>query len=123
MTLPDEAGRTRAEADNTVTNLPEAASELLEQARDSRAGRAARTLVPGAHTPMKQTLLALTAGETLAEHSSPTAAALQVLIGRVRVVGGEEELYLDVGDHAPIPPVRHHVDAIDDAVMLLTVTQ
>lgn len=123
MTLPNEAGRTTAEADPTVTNLPKAAAELLEQARSSRAGRAGRTLVPGAHTPLKQTLLALTTGETLAEHSSPTAAALQVLIGRVRVVVGEEELYLDAGDHAPIPPARHHVDSIDDAVMLLTVTQ
>lgn len=118
-----DAGRGPAGAPNDVTNLSSAAAELLDQARGSNAGRAARTLIPGGGAPLKQTLLALVAGQSLAEHDPPTAAALQVLAGRVRLVSGGEELYLGAGDHAPIPPVRHHLDCVDDAVVLLTVTQ
>ncbi len=91
------------------TCLPEAAAELLGQARDGRAGRAARTLLPGAHAALKQTLLALVSGQSLAEHNTPTAAALQVLTGRVRVVAGEHELELAEGDHAVVPAARHSV--------------
>ena len=117
-----DAGRGPAGAPHEVTSLPAAAAELLEQARGSRAGRAARTLIPGAHAPLKQTLFALVAGQSLAEHDTPTAAALQVLLGRVRLVAAGDELYLGAGDYAPIPPVRHQVDSVDDAVVLLTVT-
>ena len=123
MTHLRKAGRTTTSTTRDVTSLSKAATELLEQARGTTAGRAARTLIPGAHSPLKQTLLALTTGQTLAEHSSPTAAVVQVLTGRVRIVGHEEELTLGAGDHAAIPPERHRVDSIDDAVMLLTVTQ
>lgn len=116
------AGRGPAGAPHKVTNLPAAATELLEEARNSRAGRAARTLIPGAHSPLKQTLLALIEGQVLAEHSTPTAAVLQVLTGRVRLVAGTHELDLGEGDSAEVPPVRHHVDSLEDAVVLLTVT-
>ena len=85
--------------------------------------RRGEPLIPGAHTPLKQTLLALLTGRALAEHSTPTAAVLQVLTGRVRLVAGHHELDLGEGDSAEIPPVRHHVDSLEDAVVLLTVTQ
>ena len=117
-----KAGRNTGEPDD-VTNLPKAAAELLDEARNSSAGRAARTLLPGAHTPLKQTLLALTSGKSLSEHSTPTAAVLQVVVGSVRLVAGNEKRYLDAGDHTVIPQIRHSVDSIDDAVMLLTITQ
>lgn len=116
------AGRGSPDGATGVTNLPSAAAQLLVEARGAKSGRVARTLVPGAHAPLKQTLLALVAGEALAEHDTPTAAALQVIEGRVRLVAGGEELHLDAGDHVPIPPVRHRLDSIDDAVVLLTVT-
>jgi quercetin dioxygenase-like cupin family protein len=106
-----------------TTNLPDAGRALLDQARGGRAGRAARTLLPGAHTPLKQTLLALIADQSLAEHNTPTAAALQVVTGRVRLVAGEVALELSEGDHAAIPPARHSVEALEDSVLLLTVAQ
>ncbi len=105
-------------------NLPSAAAELLELARTSRAGRAGRTLTPGAGAALKQTLMALVAGQSLADHDTPTAATLQVLVGAVRLTaGGTETLELYAGDHAPVPPVRHGLDAIDDAVVLISVVQ
>ena len=109
--------------DDGATNLPAAAEQLLATATASDARRAGQTLVPGAHAPLKQTLLALGAGASLDEHESPTAATLQVLIGTVQLVAGEAQTTLSVGDFAPIPPVRHHLDAVEDAVVLLTAVQ
>lgn len=106
-----------------VVNLPDAAAELLEVARTSHAGRAGRTLIPGAGAPLKQTLMALVAGQSLADHESPGAATLQVLAGAVRLTGGGEAIELQAGDHAPIPPVRHGLVALDDAVVLISVGQ
>lgn len=104
-----------------VTNVPDAASALLDRARAAPAGRAGATLTPGAGTPLKQTLLALTAGQSLADHESPAAATLQVLIGSVQLTGGDQPVELCAGDHAAIPPQRHGLLALDDAVVLLTV--
>lgn len=104
-----------------VIGLPAAAGELVGEARRARAGRAARTLTPGAGAPLKQTLLALLAGRTLADHEAPGAATLQVLAGRVRLTVGAARQELGQGDLAPIPPARHGLDALDDAVVLISV--
>lgn len=110
-----------AASSGQVTSLPAAVAQVLTAATESSAGRSAHTLTPGAHAPLKQTLLALRGGESLNEHESPGAATLQVLHGRVRLVAGALEVEMGEGDHAPIPPARHHLDAIDDTVVLLTV--
>lgn len=114
---PDRPGRA------TVTSLPTEAERLLTAATTSSARRAGHTLLPGAHSALKQTLLALAAGASLNEHESPTAATLQVLQGRVRLVVGNDQREMATGDFAPIPPARHSVEAVEDAVMLLTVVQ
>ena len=106
-----------------VVSLPAVAIELLDAARSASAGRAARTLVPGAGAALKQTVMALTAGAALADHDSPGAATLQVLTGTVRLSAGEEEVQLDAGDHAAIPDTRHGLVALVDAVVLITVAQ
>jgi hypothetical protein len=71
------------------------AGELLERAAAAPAGRAALTLVAGAGAPLKQTMLALRSGQQLAEHDAPGAASLQV--------------------------VRHRLESLEDAAVLLTV--
>lgn len=109
------------DAPGTV-NLPAAGAALLETARAASAGRAGRTLTPGAGAALKQTLLALVAGQSLDDHDSPGAATLQVLQGTVRLTGGGV-VELHEGDHAPIPPVRHGLEAVEDAVLLLSVAQ
>jgi quercetin dioxygenase-like cupin family protein len=106
-----------------VVSLPALATELLAAAESASAGRAARTLVPGAGAQLKQTVMALTAGAALADHDSPGAATLQVLKGTVRLSAGQQEVQLDVGDYAAIPPTRHGLVAVDDAVVLITVAQ
>jgi quercetin dioxygenase-like cupin family protein len=105
-------------------NLPQAAVDLLQSAHTASAGRAGRTLIPGAGAPLKQSLLALVAGRSLADHESPAAATLQVVSGVVRLTGGgQHDVELHAGDHVAIPPLRHGLDALDDAVVLISVAQ
>jgi quercetin dioxygenase-like cupin family protein len=104
-----------------LVQLPALAEEVLAEARRSNAGRAARTLTPGAGLPLKQTLFALEEGVTLTEHNCPPAATLQVLRGRVCLVAGDHHVELETGDLAPVPPAKHTVRCLDDAVVLLSV--
>ena len=102
-------------------DLVEAAHELLDQARGLAAGRAARTLTPGAGTLLKQTLLAITAGRRLDEHQAPGPATLQVLVGDVVLRTGDTQLPLRQGHWAAVPAAPHDLEAETDAVALLTV--
>ena len=107
----------------SVVDLRTAGEELLDQARAGNAGRAGRTLIPGAGAALKQTLLALTGGTTLADHESPGAATLQTLTGRVRLTTAAGGIELGPGEFAAIPETRHGVNALEDAVLLLSVAQ
>lgn len=97
------------------------ATELLSEARTASSGRGARTIYGGRDHALRQTLVALTAGSRLAEHESPGEATLQVLTGRVRLTAGGDSWHGGAGDYVHIPPHRHSLDAIDDAVIVLTV--
>ena len=102
-------------------SLPVVATELLSAARVASSGRGARTIYGGRDHALRQTLLALTAGTGLAEHESPGEATLQVLAGRVRLTAGGDTWEGSAGDYVYIPVHRHSLEAIDDAVVLLTV--
>jgi quercetin dioxygenase-like cupin family protein len=105
----------------STAHVPTLAAAVLDEARESPARRAARTLTPGAGLPLKQTLLAMLADVTLNEHEAPGSATLHVLQGRVRLEAGGEEVELGAGDHVSIPAMRHSVTSLEDAVALLTV--
>jgi quercetin dioxygenase-like cupin family protein len=105
----------------TATNLHDTGAALLEQARSHNAGRAAQTLERAGAGRFTQTLLAIPAGQRLAEHEAPNSASLLVVSGRARVRAGEEHQTLVAGDLLAIPPARHAVEAIQDSVLLLTV--
>lgn len=102
-------------------SLTALAEEHLEKARQGSAGRSAVT-VHGAHDfVMRQTLFALLEGQGLAEHDSPREATLQVLSGRVRLRAGEETWEGGAGELLIIPPQRHDLTSLEDAVVLLSV--
>lgn len=115
------ADRRDPEQPQGAFDLAAGARELVEQARDLAAGRAARTLTPGEGAPLKQTLLALTAGQQLAEHQAPGPATIQVLLGDVNLRTADTALPLSEGQWAAIPPTTHDLLAVTDAVVLLTV--
>lgn len=103
------------------TSLPELAEDLLERAREAHSGRAAHTVHGGAGHALRQTLLALLHGQQLSEHESPGEATLQVLEGRVRLSSTSASVDATAGDLVPIPPERHALAALEDAVVLLSV--
>lgn len=121
MTNEIHAERREPEQPRGAFDLAEAARELLEQAGGLSAGRAARTLTPGAGAPLKQTLLALTSGQRLDAHEAPGPATVHVLSGEVSLRTGDDELQLRQGHWAAIPSVEHDLGAETDAVVLLTV--
>lgn len=102
-------------------SLDALARKHLEQARGSSAGRSSETVHGGHEHTLRQTLVALAAGYTLGDHESPGEATLVVLTGRVRLGAGGETWEGRRGDLLIIPPARHDLHAIEDAVVLLSV--
>lgn len=102
-----------------VTSIDTVAAGLLTAAREHSSRRAAITLV--SRPSLRATLIGLAAGAELAEHDAPPAATLQVITGTVRLHTHSDERILDSGTLAAIPPERHGLIAVTDAVVLLTV--
>lgn len=102
-----------------VVQLANLGLDLLAQAREHHARRAAKTLLSG--TSMRATAIGLAEGAELSEHDSPPAATLQVLTGKVRLHTEDHEWLLGEGEVVAIPPQRHGLQAVIDSVVLLTV--
>lgn len=102
-------------------SLTALAEEHLEKARAASSGRSAVTVYGGREHDLRQTLIALSADCVLGEHESPGEATLQVLTGRVRLHASGSQTDAIEGDHLVIPPARHDLQALTDAVFLLTV--
>lgn len=100
-----------------MTDLVTSAQEHLDAARVSTHGRDAQLILHDG--VLRQTVIALTEGTELAEHNSPHAASLQVLIGKVRVTG-VEEAEVSAGHLIVLTHKRHAVLALEDSVFLLT---
>jgi len=104
-----------------TTSLTSLADEHLQTAKNAASGRSSHTIYGGQELHLRQTLIALAAGQTLSEHESPGEATLQVLRGRVSLVSTGESSEGAAGDFLVIPNCRHSVDAIADSAILLTV--
>jgi quercetin dioxygenase-like cupin family protein len=100
-----------------VADLPRLIESHLAAAREDEHGRSTELLLHDG--PLRQTIIALTAGNELSEHNPPDAASIQVLLGRVEVTGLEPAVLapgrLEIFRHE-----RHAVRAVEDAVFLLT---
>lgn len=103
-----------------AVDLHALATELLADAAKQHALRAARTL-PHPVDGLRQTVIALIAGQQLSEHESPGAASLLVLRGQVRLVDDEHTEVLTAQRICPIPDRRHGLSADEDSVVLLSV--
>ena len=105
------------------TSLQALGRQLRRAAGDTGSGRAADTVHGGHEKALRQTVVALMAGQALAEHESPGEATVLVLDGRVRMIAGEDSWEGREGDLIIVPPARHRLEAMTDATVLLTVVK
>jgi quercetin dioxygenase-like cupin family protein len=106
-----------------VNDLHALSDELLETARTASSGQAARTVFGEAHQTLHQTLIALLAGQGLAEHGNPGQATVQVLRGSLTLDYGSEVMNGSLGALLAVPQHDHSVTALQDTVLLLTVAK
>lgn len=105
----------------TNTSLTALAREQLELARGASSGRSAHTVIGGHERCLRQTMIALTAGSMLGDHSNPGEATVHVLHGRVRIEAGDDAWDGAAGHLIEVPHATHSLLALEDAVVLLSV--
>ena len=104
-------------------SLQALAREQQELAAGSSSGRSARTVWGGHEHVLRQTLIALTANSSMSEHENPGEATVQVISGRIRLDADGHQWEGRQGDLLFMPPARHSLLALEDAVVLLTVAK
>ena len=104
-------------------SLQAMARELLERAREGSGGRAAATVIGGHEKVLRQTVIAMVSGASLAEHESPGEASVHVLSGRVRLSAGQHSWDGRHGDLLMLPNAPHSLEALEDSAVLLTVAK
>lgn len=109
------------EINREVVSLRGLADEQLDAAHSARAGRAAHTVYGGKEHALRQTVLALAAGNRLDDHESPGEATLVVLHGRIQLGTAANVVEGAIGDFLVIPDEVHNLVAVEDSVVLLTV--
>jgi quercetin dioxygenase-like cupin family protein len=102
-------------------SLTALARQQLGLARSGPSGRSSRTVYGGHEHVLRQTLIAMAAGQVLEEHVGPGEATVHVLQGRVRLAAGTTTWEGSPGDLLIVPSARHAVEALEDSAFLLTV--
>lgn len=105
------------------TSLIALARHELSHALAASSGRSSKTVFGGHEHQLRQTMIALRAGEDLSEHQNPGEATLQVLEGRVLLKASGVSWNGSVGDLITVPEGLHSLDAVEDSVVLLTVAK
>ncbi len=103
----------------TNTSLTALAREQLQLAAAATSGRSAHTVVGGHQHVLRQTMIALSEGRRLDEHSNPGEATVHVLHGRVRLQAGEDNWEGASGHLIEVPQATHSLLALEDSVVLL----
>ncbi len=103
----------------TRLDLNDERDALWDAAEQSGSRRAGRTVYRG--DGVRQTMVVLLNGAHMAEHSSPQEGFIHVTQGAIRVDGHKRSWEIFTGQLLPVPPERHSVTALEDAVLTLTV--
>ncbi len=104
-------------------SLDALAREHTARAASESTGRSSSTVVGGHERVLRQTLVALMAGRSMAEHENPGEATVLVLRGRVRLAAAGDTWDGRSGDLLIVPDARHSLEALEDSVILLTVAK
>ncbi|GAA4199604.1 cupin domain-containing protein [Actinocatenispora rupis] len=102
------------------SSLTALAREQLAAALRAPNGRSSSTVYGGHERRLRQTVIALAAGEMLREHDNPGEATVLVLSGRVRLATADAAWDGTDGDLINVPHARHTLEALADSVVLLT---
>lgn len=94
------------------------AQDQIDLAHADPHGRSAHLVVHDG--PLRQTVIALTKGNRLAEHNSPPAGSVLVLRGTITITTADQVDTLPTGFLATLTHDRHGVEALSDAALLLT---
>lgn len=104
-------------------SLTALARQQAAKAAGASAGRAAATVVGGHERALRQTVIVLNAGSSLAEHANPGEATVIVLYGHVRLdAAGDSWEGRDL-DLIEVPDADHSLHAVTDSAVLLTVVK
>lgn len=103
------------------SSLTALARTQLALAQQAPSGRSAHTVFGGHEHTLRQTVIALSEGSSLAEHESPGDATVHVLAGRVKLVGPSTSWEGSPGDLLVVPAARHSLEALEASAVLLTV--
>lgn len=104
-------------------SLTALARQQIAVAEKASSGRAAHTVYGGHEHVLRQTLIAMGAGEVLDEHENPGEATVHVLQGRVRLSAGETSWDGSPGDLIVVPDALHTLEALETSAVLLTVAK
>lgn len=99
------------------------ARQQLDSARRAGGGHTADTVYGGRENVLRQTVIGMVEGASLAEHENPGEATVHVLLGRVRLSCGELSWEARSGDMIFVPDARHSLEALEDSAVLLTVAK
>ncbi|WP_137146853.1 cupin domain-containing protein [Mycolicibacterium sp. CR10] len=97
--------------------------EHLAGAERASSGRSSHTVYGGHEHVLRQTVIALMAGQKLDEHENPGEATVHVLHGRVRLIAGDDSWEGSAGDLIIVPDARHSLEAVEGSTILLTVAK
>jgi quercetin dioxygenase-like cupin family protein len=97
--------------------------QQLDLAQSASSGRSAQTVYGGHEHVLRQTLIALAAGQKLDDHENPGEATVHVLHGRVILRTADTSWHGSSGDLLIVPDSRHSLEATEAAAVLLTVAK
>lgn len=104
-------------------SLTALARQELETAHRVSSGRSSKTVYGGHEHALRQTVIAMVAGQELNEHENPGEATIFVLRGRISMAAADAVWNGSPGDLLVIPQARHSVEAIEDSAFVLTVAK
>ncbi|MGO1516483.1 MAG: LuxR family transcriptional regulator [Arthrobacter sp.] len=95
----------------------------LETASCAGSGRSASTVYGGHEHVLRQTVIALKAGQELNEHVNPGEATVLVMSGKVSLSSRGESWEGSAVDLLVVPQGFYAVEALEDSVLVLTVAK